>query len=325
MTLGTTMVERRLWSCPGCGRRYQIPQSAPDPDVCPECRPVDAAEIETPPGGRSNEYEDQPHLRECPACGRMIGKHARECPVCGEAAPTHAALKGILASVAIVLALGLIIALGKPADDKRDAKSESSAFTEQAYTPKAPRYTILNESSIPGIKRQLKVLLPEKVSRDELAQIAIELKNVDSGSYPRTFITYVLPNWNDSAGAWATTHFNPNLEIHIQGLTQEAEQQFQNVEDAPARDVIGVWIDERPFLGSRVCIFRRDGSLCMESRFRDGSRNEEEIAEKPCSRGRRFEKVRGSFSGDHWIINANGDLEVHDVDGHIATHRKVRQ
>ena len=54
-----------------------------------------------------------------------------------------------------------------------------------------------------------------------LKRIATKLKNSDGQSYDRTFIGYYLPDMKLNSGYWATTHFNPNLEIQILGLTVE--------------------------------------------------------------------------------------------------------
>ncbi len=90
--------------------------------------------------------------------------------------------------------------------------------------PKDVTYTIISTDSVPGTKRVLKIRLRQKVSTDILRLIALELKNADRHEYQRTFIMYLLPGMQVGAGAWATTHFDPDLQVKILGLTAEEEE-----------------------------------------------------------------------------------------------------
>src|ERR1039458_10482874 len=59
------------------------------------------------------------------------------------------------------------------------------------------------------------------VSEEVLRAIATKLKNSDHGTYERTFISYYLPGMKVGSGAWATSHFDPDLEICILGVRSE--------------------------------------------------------------------------------------------------------
>ena len=100
---------------------------------------------------------------------------------------------------------------------------QSSGLSRTAPTEKASNYKIINEDILPGIKRSLDIRLNKKVSEETLRSIAVELKNLDRRHYERTFICYYLPDMQVGEGAWATTHFDPDLTVHIQGLTIENE------------------------------------------------------------------------------------------------------
>jgi len=45
------------------------------------------------------------------------------------------------------------------------------------------------------------------------------------------------------AGAWATTHYNPDLDVRILGFTADAAASLSAKPDATDRDEIGRWID----------------------------------------------------------------------------------
>ncbi|QDT94253.1 hypothetical protein [Gimesia algae] len=85
----------------------------------------------------------------------------------------------------------------------------------QPATAEKSDYTWKEDHSIPGIKRSLVVFLDGKVSEERLREIALELKSKETRSYERTFIVYLLPGMKENEGAWATTHFDPDLKIDI--------------------------------------------------------------------------------------------------------------
>lgn len=174
-------------------------------------------------------------------------------------------------------------------------------------------YTIIDTDIIRGIKRSLDVRLNRKVSQDELRSIAIELKNKDPKEYERTFICYYLPDMKVDAGAWATTHFNPNLEVKILGFTVEQEKALKQQHNDPSREVIGSWLDESPFIGKRYTIFRQNGKLFMEYVYEDGGTLKREIVEKLSDKGRTFRKNEDN-SREFYLIDSQGNLQVWDWD-----------
>ena len=159
-------------------------------------------------------------------------------------------------------------------------------------------YSIFDSSINRGIKRSLDVRLNKKVSERTLRAIALKLKSQDARSYDRTFMAYYLPGMAVGAGAWATTHFNPDLEVRVLGLTAEEEEKLL-AEPAPAnREIIGRWLDEGPIVGGRITIFREDGKLFIEQIFTDGSSRKEELVEKKSPLGRRFDLKAISSTSD---------------------------
>jgi hypothetical protein len=125
------------------------------------------------------------------------------------------------------------------------------------------------------------------------------------------------------AGAWATTHFNPNLEVQILGLTAEQEKTLKQLPDDPSREVIGSWLDETLHMGRRITIFRQNGKLFLESVYYDGSSGKKEIVEKLSGKQRAFRKKEGSSVGEFYLIDKRGNLQMWDEEGIISTSRKI--
>ncbi|MCH7686317.1 MAG: hypothetical protein IH899_06510 [Planctomycetes bacterium] len=205
-----------------------------------------------------------------------------------------------------------------------DSSTTPTAQSSKAIIPKDVTYRIIDQNTVPGIKRSLDIELNKKVPKSVLTAIAHKLKSSDSASYERTFIGYYLPDMKRNAGYWATTHFNPDLDVRILGLTTDQEAALTKTTEDPSRDVVGNWLDERPFVGHKVSIFTQDSKLYMETTFKDGSQGKYELIEKPSPLGRRFEKVDGSAAGDHWILDSGGNLQLRDNEGIISTARKLQ-
>ncbi len=200
--------------------------------------------------------------------------------------------------------------------------NEAIAIQRRAAIPPDVTYRIVGEETIPHVKRSVDVRIDRRVSEDVLRTIAHEIRTKDRNSYERTFILYYLPGMEIGAGAWASTHFNPDLEIQIYGATEEEHAALlQSPDSALGRQVIGLWLDE--LISRRIILYREDGKLLMESTFRDGSVGTYEMTERTTSRGLRFDHKNRLPSGDYYVLNRSGDLEIRDSDGLITIARKI--
>ncbi len=185
-------------------------------------------------------------------------------------------------------------------------------------------YSIIDSSTFLDYKRSLDVRLNKKVSEAILRTIALKLKAQDLRHYERTFICYYLPDMEVDAGAWATTHFNPNLKVKILGMTADQEKALKQLPDDPSREVIGIWLDESLFgMGNRITIFRQNRKLFMENMYTDGSSGKKEIVEKSSGRGRRFQRKEGSSVGEFYLIDNQGNLQLWDEEGIIKTAKSI--
>jgi hypothetical protein len=88
-----------------------------------------------------------------------------------------------------------------------------------------------------------------------------------------------------------------------------------------SRQVIGSWWDARPFVKNKTTYFRQNGKVFMENKFDDGSARVIEMLEKGTSSGPRF--TYKPDNGDYFLINAEGNLEWWDEDGHYFTSPKA--
>lgn len=180
-------------------------------------------------------------------------------------------------------------------------------------------YEVLRETKLPGIKRSLDVRLSERTDEAELRDIAMKLKALDPAAYERTFIVYYLPGMEPGAGGWATSHFNPKLEVKILGMSREQEDALTSKIDSR---VLGTWAS-RGIMAAVVTIERSSKGLLMRQKFKDGSESQTLLKEayEP-QPGKRYHYKEGSSFGEHVRINQAGDLEFWDKDGLISTAKK---
>jgi hypothetical protein len=229
-----------------------------------------------------------------------------------------------LGSLAFIASLSLYGCDGTETRSDRHevAPSASTASPEVAALPSGVEITVIDEDIVAPHRRGLDVRLSRRVTEAELRAIANNLKERESEPYERTFIVYYLPEMEIGAGGWATSHFDPDLEIQILGASVEEDsiRRLSPISQS-GRDIVGVWADDRPFQSS-VTIFREGGRTFVQPRFADGSGSPIEVRESRTSRGTRFQ-APGGGAGDHYLLTPGGDLEIRDNEGLIATARPM--
>lgn len=186
-------------------------------------------------------------------------------------------------------------------------------------------YKIISDTHYHHYKRTVEVRLSDRISEAELTAIAKKIKSMDTSIYERTFITYYLPDMKVGHGAWATSHYDPELKVLILGSTKE-----QNVKMAAAakkkkveRDVIGTWFYEAPYISQTIVLFRKGSKIFMEVTYNDGSSGIDEMIENKISKGTRYQEIGTGEGVDYFIINSEGNLEIWDDYGLVGTAKKL--
>jgi hypothetical protein len=185
-------------------------------------------------------------------------------------------------------------------------------------------YTIIEKSSMESIKLNIDIRLEQKVSKDFLQKLALKLRQEEPIKYDRIFITYYLPGMTPGSGAWATSHFNPNLKVKILGATIEEEKALMSNPRDSSGEIIGEWLDESPYVGGEHTFLRRNGKIIMIRKFKDGSSSEDEMIQKKQSGRLRFEEKGGNYHGEYYLIESSGRLAIYDDVGLIKTMRSIK-
>ena len=158
-----------------------------------------------------------------------------------------------------------------------------------------PPYEIIGRDRSGNARCSFDVRLEERVPESSIRNIAEEIKRREAEECERTFIVHYLPGMQVDAGSWATSHFTPNLEVQILGMTAE---QANGALPLPDGEVVGRWRDESP-PGRWLTIVRRDDQLIERWDYADGSNSEDSLDESRLPDGRvRFEDQGGNANGD---------------------------
>lgn len=178
---------------------------------------------------------------------------------------------------------------------------------------------ILDTKTMKTIKKTIYIQIPEQLTKLQLKEIATQIKDENS-IYERLFIFYLLPDMKIGSGAWATTHYNPDLKINIMGADKKAEKTMKTA-DLPEGEIIGKWHDKTPYVESTMIIFKIDGKFKMKETFIDGSVNEKDLQFTKANGKSKF--VYKNDFGEYLLIENDGRLGVYDKDGLISTADKI--
>ena len=209
-----------------------------------------------------------------------------------------------------VLAAGLASACSS---DWATEGNEASRLATGSAAPILPPYEIISQSRSGNTRCSFDVRLEERVLESSIRSIAEEIKSREAEECERTFIVHYLPGMEVDAGGWATSHFTPNLEVRILGMTAD---QANSAPRLPDGEVVGRWRRDGPLLGGWLTIIRRDNQLIERWDYADGSNSEDSLDESLLPDGRlRFEDQGGNANGDYYVVETDGRLGLYDDDG----------
>ncbi|KAF1073317.1 hypothetical protein [Halodesulfovibrio sp. MK-HDV] len=180
-----------------------------------------------------------------------------------------------------------------------------------------PNYRIVDEEMLGTAKRQVDVLLDERISEEELRAIAKKIK-ASAGTFDRTFIGYVIKG-EKSSPYWATTHYNPDLKVVVLGGTKKEIQRLKATSLNEEGEIIGSWLATNGY-ACTMTAYMFNGKAFIKLVYADGSNGKYEYKLTKENGKLRFEKPNDF--GEYYLTDSNGDLEFWDKDGKFYTARK---
>lgn len=179
-------------------------------------------------------------------------------------------------------------------------------------------YTIRSDEKKSDIVRKVHVDLDERVTKQQLEKIANEIKESDKNNYERTLIMYRIKD-EKSVAAWATTNFDPDLEINFIGLDADKYNTLLKMARHVEGEKVGEWYNTSGY-DHIVVIYKKDGQYFENSYFEDTNTT-------PKPRKLKFENGKYSYADSdenwHFLVNDAGDLEYWGESGNSTTAKKV--
>ena len=192
-----------------------------------------------------------------------------------------------------------------------------------ALTFEGINYAVIEKSNWENIKCRISIRLEQKVSKEFLQKLAVKLRQEETIKYTRILISYYLPGMIPGSDPWATSHFNPDLDVKILGTTIEEEKALVSNPKNSSAETIGEWLDD-PYVGTKYTLLKNNGKILLIRKFKDGSSSEKEMIQKMQSGRLRFEEIGGNKFGDYFLIDINGRLAVYDYTGLLSTMRSIK-
>lgn len=269
-------------------------------------------------------------VKKCADCGNEISRKAKVCPICGN---PQGPKEYSLGKFILILILGWIVYAVFISDNGSATQNTPTSrsvppqkIEEIPHAPAIPSdvvFSIISESKIQRLRHNIDVRLNKKVSKAVLSSIALELRNLEQGDYERTFIFYYLPEMVVGSGAWATTNYDPELEVKILGFTlDEEKKKIQEIKNN-TRDLVGIWKDESPYTASTMSLYRDKGKLYLEINYKDGSNSTEEMKESKLENGIKLVEKGDNRHGEYFILDENNILHAAGKNGVFMTYERV--
>jgi len=209
-------------------------------------------------------------------------------------------------------------------------QSANNATSRQAQAETKPETTIVKDSSYrilsekenvnpsSGINKcNIEIELKEKVSKDKLISIANKLRSTRT-SYDFLWIFYYLPNMKTGIGAWATTHFTPQLQVNILGPTTEEETKLKTNAKIVDGNIIGEFF-ETQYTSGTYTVYEKNKKIFIKIGFKDGSSSINEMAKKELKNGTKLNYKNGDSNGEYFILTEKGILEFYNSENKMFT------
>lgn len=186
-------------------------------------------------------------------------------------------------------------------------------------TPELPAYKITEDTAKGNVKRTVEVELPQRVDEKALKALAEQIHDLSNEDFQRTFIGYRIAGDNNQS-YWATTHYNPDLEVKIMGETVSNYEKIKNT-SLPEGELLGSWMANWGY-EYKMTAYKKDGQTFIRSAFGDGSSSDKVYEQSQSEKGIKLQDEGGKERGEYFIINDKGNLEFWSQNGNFYTAPK---
>ncbi|MBS1572502.1 MAG: hypothetical protein JST62_08935 [Bacteroidetes bacterium] len=226
----------------------------------------------------------------------------------------------------LILLISLLMFSCKFENNKEKQKNQNSVELNKEVTLQEnidnKKVKVLNETKNDSLRKVVvNIELTEKIKERELNKIAKKIRKFeDKDKYDKIWIFYFINGTKEGSGAWATTHYSPDLEIKILGATAKEEEKSKNTLDNVQGEIIGKWYEEQ-YTSSSIVLYKKNGIIQAKTIFKNGQEMFETLQEQKVSNGTKyFDKNNGQ--GEYFIVLKSGDLGFYNKENKQFTFGK---
>lgn len=199
-----------------------------------------------------------------------------------------------------------------PTTETPETTTTTTTVVPTPYSVDLPtdlEYDVVETDRIPGTKRSIDVTLSQRLDVAHLDLLASQLHAAEHDDFERTFIGYYLLGDDPIDGYWASTHFKPELEVVIYGLSAtEAEAMRTHAQPSDPQNTVGTWLIDQQFFPGRITIWEDPDGIFMQYLYAEGYETVEAVTQSAHELGTRFDVVPDAGTGDYQIVDSSGNL-----------------
>lgn len=216
----------------------------------------------------------------------------------------------------IFLASWLIVSCNNTSTNNIDNQEKTTT-----PLPKGVEYKILDEESKNEDKATLYVKLNKKITEDGLKIVAENIRSAKS-SYKRLFIFYYLDdNYKKAPMPWATSHFNPKLDVDINGISIQQDSlnisKIKNMKEPK----LYLWLVQDVLWSYHILYEKPNKEKYMKILFKDGSESDEKVYIKNDIKTG-VQKFKPNKDGEYYTIDKEGNLSLYNKENELFTTAK---
>jgi len=197
--------------------------------------------------------------------------------------------------------------------ETKTTETQKKTTLKQITTEK---FTIIKDDKNERLKKvNIDVRLDKEISKIELKKIGLKIKE-ERPEFDKFWIFYYLPEHKTGNGAWAITHFKPELEIEILGATQEASKEMN--EKKVTGTILNIWNDNDAIMPNKIYLVNENDKLFVKTIYAKNSYSEATEIINEVTEVKRNGLIRYNYDnnhGDYYVLEKNGNLGLYDDEG----------
>lgn len=244
-------------------------------------------------------------LKPCKSCKHDVDTSAKVCPSCGVKNPGVTAGQQVF-GIAILLVI-FAVAVSMCSGGNKDKTADKVVQQAASNAAVSPSYSITKDDFREGRPRKVEVMLPERLSDADLAEVAKAVRADTKFKAEKTFIGFRVDGQTDSA-YWANASFDPDYRSSLIGLSAQDYQTLKALDLKDYQNRVGSWLRDGA-LGHVMVLYKQGDKYLIDSVFSSGGKNTSQyVGKKLPDGGLRLDDPESGFD-EHYVVDAKGNLQ----------------